>query len=582
MSSRLKATGIAAGAALAGGLVVGLKASIDAAMDAQKVLGQTRVAVRNAGQSFDLFQAQIEASTKALSNMAAVDDEELLRSFSVLVRATGDVNRALELNQTAADLARARNMDLVSAAQLLARVSMGQYGSRRRLGIQIDKNATSYQALDQIQRKYAGAAAAYGRTAAGAQERFNVALQNMGEAIGTALLPSVTDYLNKASAWLNNSENQARITRDMESAVRVLDGTVQAATPGVEALATSFGNLAGAIELATQASDRFHLPDIPGVGTVSKIAMTPGMAPIIAGKTIYDVLFGGGGGASQAPAWARDYDLIERVRGGGRYAAGKTAPAAPAGAKGPRGVTAEQRNRWFDSMISRMLDRTQDIPTLKGQIGRLRQIAGLVQQRIAATKDVTRRLTLEDTLAGVMRQIRSNQQQIADDTRAAADAARQRQQELARLAKERKLGWLEFAAERAEATKTVRDDVRAQRAILRYWQARLRHEGRTLEIVSNIWRTRQRINELNKKNADSDPLAGLRQVSSRQMAAMLAAGTGLGARGRGILAANVAGLEMRPMYVGVNIDGREVGRAVTRDQSRTGQRTARQTSGYRG
>jgi len=72
------------------------------------------------------------------------------------------------------------------------------------------------------------------------------------------------------------------------------------------------------------------------------------------------------------------------------------------------------------------------------------------------------------------------------------------------------------------------------------------------------------------------------QVSSARLAAILAVGTGLGAAGRRILGMNIAGAEIQPMHVHVNIDGREVGRAVTKDQARTSKRTAQQTSGRRG
>src|SRR5262245_39959662 len=162
VSSRLKVAGAAAGSALAGGLVVGLRKSVEASIEAQKVLAQTRVAVKNAGQSWAAYQATIDKSTHSLSMLAAVDDEELLRSFSRLVVATHDVNQALRLNALAADLARARDMDVVSAANLLVKVQAGQLGSLRRLGIQIDKNATAQQAFAQIQRQVGGQAAAFG------------------------------------------------------------------------------------------------------------------------------------------------------------------------------------------------------------------------------------------------------------------------------------------------------------------------------------------------------------------------------------------------------------------------------------
>ncbi len=69
------------------------------------------------------------------------------------------------------------------------------------------------------------------------------------------------------------------------------------------------------------------------------------------------------------------------------------------------GITAAQRNTFFDSDIARQLDRTQDL-SLPGQVSKLQQIADQIQKRIAVTKDITRRLNLEDQLAAVLRQRR--------------------------------------------------------------------------------------------------------------------------------------------------------------------------------
>jgi hypothetical protein len=83
---------------------------------------------------------------------------------------------------------------------------------------------------------------------------------------------------------------------------------------------------------------------------------------------------------------------------------------------------AAERNQWFDAMVGRMLDLVQDIPTVQGQIARLKQIAGIIQNRISITKDITRRLTLEGTLRGVFRTIKSDQEQLGKDAEAAFDA----------------------------------------------------------------------------------------------------------------------------------------------------------------
>lgn len=62
-----------------------------------------------------------------------------------------------------------------------------------------------------------------------------------------------------------------------------------------------------------------------------------------------------------------------------------------------KGITADQRNTFFDNTIGRLLDQSQD-GSLRQQIAKLKHVGDLITQRIAATKDVTRRLTLEQQL----------------------------------------------------------------------------------------------------------------------------------------------------------------------------------------
>jgi hypothetical protein len=106
--------------------------------------------------------------------------------------------------------------------------------------------------------------------------------------------------------------------------------------------------------------------------------------------------------------------------------------------QGARGIniTTEQRNQFRDRRLQRMLDRVQDIPTLKGRIARLREIGGLVQQWIDATKDVTRKQTLQDQLLGTQRDILSDQAQITQDAADAAERAKRKHEELLRKQKE--------------------------------------------------------------------------------------------------------------------------------------------------
>jgi hypothetical protein len=131
-------------------------------------------------------------------------------------------------------------------------------------------------------------------------------------------------------------------------------------------------------------------------------------------------------------AWQRNIDALPKL----------ARPKIPlpefegGGTAGAAGVTAEQRNAWFDALVGRRLDRTQDIRDLQGQLRELDNIAALIQERIAKTKDITRRLNLEDELLDVRRrqrsireQISANQQTHREELRAIAEQRRQLQVE---------------------------------------------------------------------------------------------------------------------------------------------------------
>lgn len=83
--------------------------------------------------------------------------------------------------------------------------------------------------------------------------------------------------------------------------------------------------------------------------------------------------------------------------------------------------TATQRNTFFDNAIARILLRG-GLGSLKQQLAALQRAAALISARIRVTKDITRKLNLEDQLlqiraqaAGVRAQIRQAGQQAAQD-----------------------------------------------------------------------------------------------------------------------------------------------------------------------
>ncbi len=229
------------------GLVAALKSTVAAAEESQKVQAQLANALDAQGISLAANKAAIDRRTQALSQMSGFDDELITTTFINFVRRTGDVTKALNLNAIAVNVARGRNISLEASAALVTRASLGLAGSLRRVGIAARDGASATELLDLLQRKYAGSAVAYGRTAAGAQERFAVALENTQEVIGKALLPAITKALTKATDWLNNSKNQKRIQDDVNRTAQVATTVIGTLARTYDAAAESAGKFAAVL-----------------------------------------------------------------------------------------------------------------------------------------------------------------------------------------------------------------------------------------------------------------------------------------------------------------------------------------------
>lgn len=226
--------------------------SVRAAEEAEVAQKRMQAQLRALGIDYQAHAKTIDTVLQKQSNLSAFDDEDLQNSFTALARVTKDVNKALDLNALAADIARGKGIDLSAATMLVTKAAMGQVGALKRQGIEIDKvtaahdalgkNATQAQkdaakaadlaatkqkALALLNQKFAGQAEAYGKTAAGAQERFKVALENLGEVIGGKILPAMTPLIQATTDFINaaaKSETLAAILDGVGAAVgRVLE-----------------------------------------------------------------------------------------------------------------------------------------------------------------------------------------------------------------------------------------------------------------------------------------------------------------------------------------------------------------------
>jgi hypothetical protein len=249
MGVSLKSMGKAglAGVAVGGTALVTqqLFKSVQAAKEAEKSemrLGQALDSVK----AKEKQRAQAMAAVNKVSRQAGLDDEELSDTLANMTRATGDVTKAQKGMALAAQIARGRNVSLSVAAKAVEKTMLGSDTALKRLGVTVPKTSKNYDALktrvkalqdesktatkqrkeqikveiDAIKEQYksakamdkqadaqsalakatkqfAGSSERYGKTAAGAQDRLNVAFENLQERVGAKLLPVLT----KLALW---------------------------------------------------------------------------------------------------------------------------------------------------------------------------------------------------------------------------------------------------------------------------------------------------------------------------------------------------------------------------------------------
>lgn len=188
----------ALGGAISAAAVVGLGAvaieGVHLADQFDASHARLETAVKNIGQSFDEESGKIDGADKKLEQLGFtnIDTEN---SLSRLVLATKDVGKATGLMGLSADIARARNLDLSTATDLLVKVEAGRYTQLGRLGIatkeQIAGFHSSADAVQFLTDKFKGQAGAYADTFAGKLEVLKATAEDFGIKVGQVVIPQI-------------------------------------------------------------------------------------------------------------------------------------------------------------------------------------------------------------------------------------------------------------------------------------------------------------------------------------------------------------------------------------------------------
>jgi len=198
------AAGKALGIVFAGFAAYGVKEIMDLQV-AYTRLGQTMSAVGVSTEENRTRAAELAQSYEDLGFDAANASDAL----SILLQSTKDLDKSQNLLNVSANLARARQMDLATAARLVARAQAGNNRIFTMFGITLDKNKpkaeATKEAFEKLSQIIGGQATAYTQTLQGQLAILGKKIENVAEAIGAALLPYLTAFvtaLNDAGKWV--------------------------------------------------------------------------------------------------------------------------------------------------------------------------------------------------------------------------------------------------------------------------------------------------------------------------------------------------------------------------------------------
>lgn len=247
-SSPWVAAGVVAGVAI---VAIG-KASLDAASSFDVAHARLVAAAQAAGQSFTTVGGTVSAFDYRMQQLgfSAKDSEG---SLARLTGATGNVGRATKLASEAADVARFKNEDLITATQQLTTIVSGGTRGFRTFGISLKYASGEVKSHTELMRELddeiRGQAIAYTKTLAGQEDILRASLTNLATTIGHSVLPIVLTYEQTLGKLLS-------ALHGVSSEVKLFEAQNKSA--GQNILGTIF-SMRGAIDVLTLGTYEFWL-----------------------------------------------------------------------------------------------------------------------------------------------------------------------------------------------------------------------------------------------------------------------------------------------------------------------------------
>lgn len=268
--------------------VEAVKSSIEAAREATATEARLQAALKSSGAARADNTEEIEKQI-ARTQQLGFSEEETKTSIGTLVIATHNLDKAMEDQNLAMDLARTKNISLQEASQQLVAVEAGRFRGLAQLGIHLDANATKEQALAAVRAAVSGQAVAFANTDAGAQARLDAALENLSITVGQKLLPIMTNLANFVSKQL--VPGVSALLGMLDQLHPVLEGlavllTVKVVVGFVAARTAALGF--GTASTVAAAESATAGETMANAGAVARAGWLPALAVLMAIKTVSD------------------------------------------------------------------------------------------------------------------------------------------------------------------------------------------------------------------------------------------------------------------------------------------------------
>ncbi len=256
------------------------KDSADEAGKLQQSLAILGATVRDQGGNWDRLKGSVLAWANAQEQSTVFSRTTALDALRQLTSAGTDLHDSMIITKVAEDAAAATGRDLSDVVHGLMEAEHGRTRVLAELGIgtraSIKDGMSLQQILEQIEKHMGGAAVAAAGTYQGSLARLSNAFDKLKQDIGTAMLPVLTELVNKMRAWFDDVDKRLP---EIEGYFHGLGGEIiNRVGPALDAMFHSFSEVLGAItgtdkEIASSHNDWAILAtDIKTIASVARDA----------------------------------------------------------------------------------------------------------------------------------------------------------------------------------------------------------------------------------------------------------------------------------------------------------------------